>query len=89
MTLYFYFARRFAIFFIRVFVLFFVFLFLIDLVGQLRSFSSIISFREVVTLTLLNNPEVLYQMMPLIIIISAAWIRIAIRGLLEKQLQKN
>ena len=89
MTLHVYFARRFAIFFIRVFIIFFLFLFLIDLVGQLRSFSSIISFRQVVTLTLLNSPEVLYQMMPLIMILSAAAVYISLSRRNELVISRN
>jgi len=89
MILHFYFARRFTAFFIRVFVLFFLFLFLFDLVSQLRSFSSIISFREVFILTLLKTPEVLYQMMPLIMIISAAAVYISLSRSNELVISRN
>ena len=89
MILHVYFGRRFATFFIRVFVLFFLFLFLIDLVAQLRSFSTLISFRQVVMLTLLNTPEIMYQMMPLIMIISAAAVYISLSRSNELVISRN
>ncbi len=89
MILHFYFARRFAAFFTRVFVLFFLFLLLIDLVNQLRNFSSVISFQKILTLTLLNTPEVMYQMMPLIMILSATSVYISLSKSNELVISRN
>ena len=89
MILHFYFAKRFGVTFIRVFTLFFLFVFLIDLVGQLRSFSTTVSFGQVIILTLLNTPEFLYQLTPLIMIISAASLFVALGRSNELVISRN
>ena len=71
MTLHFYFARRFALIFMGLLGLFFLLITLIDLVEQTRRHaSSGTSFGEVFGLTLLNAPAGLYQMLPLVMILS-------------------
>lgn len=71
MTLHLYIARKFFWMFSSVFAIFFGFLALLDLVEQLRRFDSSVSFAEVLRLTMLNTPESLYQILPLIVILSA------------------
>lgn len=71
MTLHLYFARRFLTTFLFVFGVFFLFLFLIDLIEQVRRFgTSEVSFGTLLTLTLLNVPETLYQVLPLLVILA-------------------
>lgn len=72
MTLHFYFARRFFWVFLAILAIFFLFLTLIDLVEQMRRFSGDdVSFGEVLQITLLNTPEGLYQIVPLVMILAA------------------
>lgn len=71
MTLHLYFARRFVKSFLSVLLIFFVILGLIDLVEQIRRFgSSDTSFGSLLILTLLNVPESLYRILPLITILA-------------------
>ncbi|MCH2094239.1 MAG: LPS export ABC transporter permease LptG [Rhodobacteraceae bacterium] len=69
MILHAYFARRFFWVFMTVLAVFFGFLVLLDLIEQLRRFADA-SFGDVLVLTLLNTPEGLYQILPLIMILS-------------------
>jgi len=70
MTLHYYFARRFLWTFLAILMVFFLFLGLLDLVEQTSSFGGDIRFGEVLRLTLLNTPEALYQILPLVMILS-------------------
>lgn len=70
MTLHLYIARRFVWTFFSVFAIFFIFMSLLDLVEQLRRFDQM-AFGEVLKLTLLNMPKSLYQIMPLVVILSS------------------
>lgn len=71
MTLHFYFARRFLKSFLSVFLIFFAILSLIDLVEQVRRFGSTdTGFGTLIVLTLLNVPEGLYRILPLITILA-------------------
>lgn len=71
MTLHLYFARRFLISFASVFAALFTILVLIDMVEQIRRFSELgVSFGVLVELTLLNVPESVYRILPLIAILS-------------------
>ena len=71
MTLHLYFARRFAMSFLGVFGAFAAMLSLIDLVEQIRRFAGDeLSFGQVLTLTLLNLPSGLYQILPLVMILA-------------------
>ncbi|MDU8910504.1 LPS export ABC transporter permease LptG [Aestuariicoccus sp. MJ-SS9] len=70
MTLHFYFARRFLKMFGTVFGVFFLFQSLLDLIEQIRRHDSDVSFGQVLELTLLNTPEGMYQILPLITILS-------------------
>lgn len=70
MILHLYFARRFTQLFAGLLLVFFLFLGLIDMVEQLRRFEDI-GFGEIMKLTLLNMPQVLYQFLPLVMILSA------------------
>ena len=51
-----------------------IFMLLIDLIEQLRKFAVSIDFIDVFFLALLNLPSSVYQILPLIIIISSAWV---------------
>lgn len=70
MTLHLYFARRFAIIFAGMLVVFFLFVTLLDLIEQLQHFENT-PFSTVLGITLLNTPQGLYQMLPLVMILSA------------------
>ncbi len=69
MILHLYFARRFFWTFATVATVFFAFLMLLDLIEQVRRFNDA-TFGEVFVLALLNTPEGLYQILPLITILS-------------------
>lgn len=71
MTLHFYFARRFLWTFLAIFGVFFLFQVLLDLVEQIRRLDSSVSFGEVMRLTLLNTPDGMYQILPLVMILSS------------------
>jgi lipopolysaccharide export system permease protein len=71
MILHRYFATRFLKTFSGVFGVFFLILVFLDLVEQLRKFSNTdATFTDVVSLTLLNVPEGIYRILPLIMIIT-------------------
>ncbi len=71
MTLHLYFARRFFRSFISVLLIFFGIVFMLDLIEQIRRFvATDASFGELVTLTLLNVPQTLYRILPLIMILA-------------------
>jgi lipopolysaccharide export system permease protein len=72
MTLHLYIARRFLGMVGRVFLIFFAILMLIDMIEQLRRFSdSGIGLTEAARLALMNVPETLYRILPLILIMGA------------------
>jgi lipopolysaccharide export system permease protein len=72
MTLSLYIARRFLWTVTRVFLVFFGILMLIDMIEQLRRFSGAgIGLGEAARLSLLNVPETLYRILPLILIMGA------------------
>lgn len=71
MRLHLYIARRFLWLFLSILAVFFAFLALLDLVEQVRRFDSSVSFGEVLRLTLLNTPEGVYQILPLVTILAA------------------
>ena len=72
MILHLYFARRFLMTFLGLLAVFFLLLALIDLVEQLRRFSSEgIGFGRIAQLTLLNMPRAINDILPLIMILSA------------------
>ncbi|SFE13750.1 LPS export ABC transporter permease LptG [Roseivivax sediminis] len=71
MILHLYFARRFLTMFLGIFAIFVLFLGLLDLVEQLRRFDGEVTFGRVVLLTLLNMPASLYEMLPLVMILSS------------------
>lgn len=70
MILHRYFARRFATMFGALFCFFFLFVALLDLIEQVRKFEDA-SFGTVLKITLLNTPEGLYEMLPLVMILSS------------------
>ncbi len=70
MTMHLYTARRFLWTFLAVLTVFFGFIVLLDLVDQLRRFDDV-SFGKILGLTLLNTPQGLYQILPLVMILSA------------------
>ena len=70
MTLHFYFARKFLMTILGVGTVFFLLIGLLDLIEQLRRFGDEdASFRDIVTLTLLNVPQGLYRILPLVVIL--------------------
>lgn len=72
MILHRYFARRFLVTFLGILTVFFLLLALIDLVEQLRRFSSDgIGFRRIAGLTLLNMPKAISDILPLVMILSS------------------
>jgi lipopolysaccharide export system permease protein len=72
MILHRYFARRFTMIFGAVFAIFFAMLFLVDIVDQVRRFSGEeAGFSALIQLTLLNIPQALYLILPLMVIIAA------------------
>ena len=72
MILHRYFARRFLMTFLGVFGVFFMIMMFLDLVEQLRRYGSTeASFVEVFVLTLLNVPQGIYRILPLIMILAA------------------
>jgi len=72
MTLNLYIARRFAWLFLRVFAGFFAMMMMIDIIDELRNFGdSGITFGEAAVLALMNVPATIYQILPLILILTA------------------
>ncbi len=72
MTLYFYFARKFLWVFLALSGVFLALLLLFDLVEHLRRFDTAeVGFIQILTLMLLNVPKELYQILPLIMILSS------------------
>ncbi|MEP5151910.1 LPS export ABC transporter permease LptG [Planktotalea sp.] len=72
MILHMYFARRFFRVFLTTLLIFLAFLTLIDLVEQMRRFSAEnVSFSDIFVLTLLNAPFGIYQILPLVMILSS------------------
>lgn len=72
MTLSLYIARRFAMAFALVFSVFFALMFLIDLLEQIRRFSGAqITLSQAVGLSLLNTPQSVYRILPLIAILAS------------------
>lgn len=71
MILYGYFARRFLFVFTAVFSIFIALFVLLDMVEQIRQFDSdAVGFLTIVKLTLLNVPQGLYRILPLIMILA-------------------
>ncbi|WP_107498006.1 LPS export ABC transporter permease LptG [Thalassobius sp. I31.1] len=71
MKLHLYFARRFLITFTAVFFVFLGILLLVDVAEQLRKFGNLnLGFGEILSLSLLNIPATLYQILPLITILA-------------------
>ncbi|WP_322892566.1 MULTISPECIES: LPS export ABC transporter permease LptG [unclassified Yoonia] len=72
MILHRYFARRFLLTFLGVLGIFLLIMVFLDLVEQLRRYASAdASFRALIELTLLNIPQSIYQILPLIMILAA------------------
>lgn len=72
MILHFYFAKRFLRVFFMTLLVFLAFLTLIDLVEQMRRFSSnAIGFSDIAILTMLNAPNAIYRILPLVMILSS------------------
>lgn len=72
MILHSYFARRFLKVFVTTLAIFLAFLTLIDLVEQMRRFNSDnVTFADIFKLTLLNAPSGIYQILPLVMILSS------------------
>jgi len=70
MTLHLYFARKFLMTILAVGTVFFLLIGLLDMIEQIRRFDGDeASFRDIITLTLLNVPQGLYRILPLVIIL--------------------
>ncbi len=79
MKLHMYFARRFFVTFLGVFAVFFAMITLLDVVNQLGLFKGQdIAFASLMGLTLLNAPKQVYQILPLIFILSTVWLFLAL-----------
>ena len=78
MMLHLYFARRFATTLAAMFGLFFCFLGMIDFIDQIRRFSGDVGFTEILWLSLLKLPNALYVMLPLIVILAAIALFVAL-----------
>ncbi|MFD1343438.1 LPS export ABC transporter permease LptG [Litorisediminicola beolgyonensis] len=78
MILHLYFARRFLLVFLGLFGVFFLFLALLDVVDLLRRFEGDLAPGALFTLTLLKAPEGLYQMLPLVMILSSIAVFLAL-----------
>lgn len=73
-----YIARRFLFSFLGVLGIFFLLLILFDMVEQIRRFGGTeATFGGILRLTLLRVPESLYQILPLVMILSAVWLFLA------------
>ena len=71
MTLYFYFARKFAVIFMGILGVFFMLMTLIDLVEQISRFAAQgVSLPQIFQLTLLNAPKSIYDILPLVMILA-------------------
>lgn len=71
MILHFYFARRFAFTFCLIFLVMFMLISLIDFIDQTRRFSSVgLTLAERVWLTILNVPQTVNEILPIIILLS-------------------
>lgn len=71
MTLHLYIGRRFLVAFLGVFAALSIMLGLIDMLEQVRRFDSdAVTFGSIVTLTLLNVPEAIYRILPLVTILA-------------------
>jgi lipopolysaccharide export system permease protein len=67
-----YFARRFVISFLSVFAIFFAMLWSLDLIDQVRRFGKVdATLGQILGLTFLNVPQAIYRILPLIVIIAA------------------
>lgn len=72
MILHRYFARRFFVTFLGVLAVFALIMMFLDLVEQLRRYASAdASFADLIALTLLNTPQGIYEILPLIMILAA------------------
>ncbi|MBV2361348.1 LPS export ABC transporter permease LptG [Thalassococcus sp. CAU 1522] len=70
MILHRYFARRFLWLFSATFLVFAIFQALLDLIDQLRRFDEDVRFADILRLTALKLPEGMYQILPLVMILS-------------------
>lgn len=72
MILHFYFARRFATAFLLLVFVFFALIFLVNMLEQVRKFGGIdaVGFGEILQLSILDTPETMSQILPLIMILS-------------------
>ena len=74
MILHAYFARRFLISWVKVLLIFSLFSLMVELANQLRWHSELTDFKTVLYLAALNSTEVIYTIMPLIMIFASIWL---------------
>lgn len=79
MKLHRYFARRFLFSFLGVFAVFFAMITLLDVINQINTFKNQdLSFAALMGMTLLNAPAQIYEILPLIFILSTVWLFLAL-----------
>ena len=78
MILHSYFAKRFLMCWIQVFILFYLFSLMIEMANQLRWHADLTDFKTVFFLAVLNSTEVVYTIMPLIMIFASIWLFLAL-----------
>ena len=74
MILHWYFARRFLSSWVKVLSIFYLFSLMVELANQLRWHAELTDFSTVLYLAILNSTEVIYTIMPLIMIFSSIWL---------------
>ena len=78
MILHFYLARKFAFCWFSVFVIFYLFCLIAELANQLRWHAELTDFNTVFYLAVLNSTEIIYSIMPLIVVFASIWLFLAL-----------
>ena len=74
MILHWYFARRFLTSWVKVLMVFYLFSLMVELANQLRWHTEFTDFSTLVYLAILNSTEIIYTIMPLIMIFASIWL---------------
>ena len=74
MILHWYFARRFLTSWVKVLLIFYLFSLMVELANQLRWHAEFTDFTTVFYLAVLNSTEIIYTIMPLIMIFASIWL---------------
>ena len=78
MILHLYFARKFAFCWLSVFIIFYLFCQIAELANQLRWHAGLTNFKTILYLSLLNSTEIVYSIMPLIVVFASIWLFLAL-----------